>query len=356
MSNPASTNSASIKSVSTHSASINGLPGLDRIAFHNVAELEPAAGYGVHLRRIPRSVREHLNERGRFIAGEAGGCELRFVTPAPNIRVTLTLPETDGSVMVYKGGLFHSRHELQAGTIRTLQLSEPPRLVLADRGLLMAAGFAPEVWRICFGRYACVVCGIETFGHPLRPPAEGEIPGKRWIAYGSSITYGENGSVPYISHAARRLAADVLGLGMSGSCHCEREMSNYLAAQEDWSFMTLELGVNMRDHLPADEFRERSGYLLDQLVSRHPGKPVAVITMYPNFAMFPGSGIAEKDLQFNDILRSHVQRLSHPKLSLIEGSRVLDDLAGLSCDLIHPGDEGHMRMGENLARELAGIL
>lgn len=176
------------------------------------------------------------------------------------------------------------------------------------------------------------------------------------MAYGSSITYGENGSLPYVAHAARRLAADVLNLGMSGSCHCEREMSNYLAAQEDWSFMTLELGVNMRDHLSADEFRERSGYLLDQLVSRHPGKPVAVITMYPNFAMFPGSGIAEKDLQFNDILRTHVQRLSHPKLSLIEGSRVLDDLAGLSCDLIHPGDEGHLRMGENLARELAGIL
>lgn len=91
-------------SASTHSSSTKGLPGLDRVAFHNVAELEPAAGYGLYLRRIPRSVREHLNERGRFIAGEAGGCELRFVTMAPNIRVTLSLPETDGSVTVYKGG------------------------------------------------------------------------------------------------------------------------------------------------------------------------------------------------------------------------------------------------------------
>lgn len=150
MSNPASTNSASINPTSINPSSANptsihsvvmGLPGLDRIAFHNVAELERAAGYGVHLRRVPRSVRGQLNERGRFIAGEAGGCELRFFTPAPNIRVTLTLPETDGSVTVYKGGLFHSRHELQAGTIRTLQLTEPPRLAMAERGLLMAAGF-----------------------------------------------------------------------------------------------------------------------------------------------------------------------------------------------------------------------
>lgn len=333
-----------------------GLPGLDRIAFHNVAELEEAGGYGVYLRRIPRSVREQLNERGRFIAGEAGGCELRFVTAAPNIRVTLSLPEADGCVTVFKGGLFHSRHELQAGTIRTLQLSEPPRLAMADRKLLMGTGFAPEVWRICFGRYACVVCGIETFGHPLRPPEEGETPRKRWIAYGSSITNGENSSLPYIGQAARRLGADVLNLGMSGSCQCEREMSDFLAEQQDWSFMTLELGVNMRDHMPADEFRERSGYLLDRLVSRHPEKPVAVITIYPNFANFPASGIADKDIRFNGILRSHVQRLSHPKLSLIEGSRVLDDLSGLSCDLIHPGDDGHIRMGENLARELGGIL
>lgn len=343
-------------SSSINSARTRGLPGLDRIAFHNVAELEPAAGNGVYLRRVPRSVREHLNERGRFIAGEAGGCELRFVTAAPNIRVTLSLPETDGCVTVFKGGLFHSRHELQAGTIRTLQLSEPPRLAMADRKRLMGTGFAPEVWRICFGRYACVVSGIETFGHPLRPPQKGETPLKRWIAYGSSITHGEDSSLPYIGQTARRLAADVLNLGMSGSCHCEREMSNYLAAQQDWSFMTLELGVNMRDHLSADEFRERTGYLLDRLVSGHPEKPVAVITIYPNFAMFPGSGIAEKDSRFNDILRSHVERLSHPKLHLIEGDRVLDDLSGLSCDLIHPGDDGHIRMGENLARELGRIL
>lgn len=134
---------------------------------------------------------------------------------------------------------------------------------------------------------------------------------------------------------------------MSGSCHCEREMSNYLAAQQDWSFMTLELGVNMRDHMSPDEFRERTGYLLDQLVSRHPEKPVAVITIYPNFAGFPGSGIAEKDVQFNDILRSHVKRLDHPKLSLIEGNKVLDDLAGLSCDLIHPGMRDIYGWGES---------
>jgi lysophospholipase L1-like esterase len=35
---------------------------------------------------------------------------------------------------------------------------------------------------------------------------------------------------------------------------------------------------------------------------------------------------------------------------------VLDDLAGLSADLVHPSDEGHNRMGGNLAVYLQHFL
>lgn len=328
------------------------------VAFHNVSELEPAPGGGVYLRRFPRSVREKLlHERGRFIAGESAGCEIRFVTAAGNVRVTLCLPETDGMVTVYKGSLFHSEHRLAAGTIRTLQLAEPPRLADAPRERLSGSGFAPEVWRIVLGRYVCIYHGIETFGHPVRPPAPGETPALKWIAYGSSITNGgENSSMAYIAQAARRLRADVRNLGMSGSCMCEPVIADFLAEEEDWSMMTLELGVNMRDNTPPEQFRERVRYMLERLHAAHPGKPLFLITIYPNFASFPDHPVHGTDEQFNRILREEAERLNSPDLHLIEGDTVLTDMGDLSCDLIHPGDNGHILMGGNLAHRIAEKL
>jgi hypothetical protein len=35
---------------------------------------------------------------------------------------------------------------------------------------------------------------------------------------------------------------------------------------------------------------------------------------------------------------------------------VLDDVAGLSPDLLHPGDQGMIFMGENLARRLKPLI
>jgi hypothetical protein len=335
-----------------------GQEGTAAVAFHNVSELEPAPGGGIYLRRFPRFVRDKLlHERGRFIAGESAGCEIRFVTTAGNVRVTLSLPETDGVVKVYKGSMFHSEHRLAAGTIRTLQLAEPPRLANAPRELLSGAGFASEVWRIVLGRYVCVYHGIETFGHPVRPPAPAETPAVKWIAYGSSITNGgENSGLAYIAQAARRMRADVWNLGMSGSCMCEPEVADFLAGVEDWSMMTLELGVNMRDNTPPEQFRERVRYALERLHAAHPGKPLFLITIYPNFASIPNHSMHETDEQFNRILREEAERLNSPDVHLIEGDTVLTGMGDLSCDLIHPGDDGHILMGENLAHRITEKL
>lgn len=65
---------------------------------------------------------------------------------------------------------------------------------------------------------------LETYGFGHRPPLPDELPEKRWLAYGSSIT---NGAFPglhhnsYIYHAARIAGLDVLNHGISGSCLCD---------------------------------------------------------------------------------------------------------------------------------------
>ncbi|QYR21750.1 lipase [Paenibacillus sp. sptzw28] len=330
----------------------------NNIRFHNTAELEESRSFGgLRMFRFPRQVRHALGDRGRFIAEEATGCEIRFVTDAANIRVTLVLTDRDGEVYVYKGGLLHSTHRMPAGVPRTLHLEEPVRLGWVEREKLTESGFASEVWRIVFGRSEGVFLELNTFGYPVRPPRSDETPGLRLLAYGSSITHGL-GMYPltYVDQAARRLKADVFNKGMSGSCLCERQMADFLAESEDWDAATLELGVNMRDQFLPDAFAKRTDYLMRRMMERHPNKPLFVITVYPNFASWADSEAGQRERAYNLVLEEQVKELKHPNLHLIAGDQVLQDLSGLSCDMIHPGPYGHMTMGEQLAKIIRPLL
>ncbi|WP_020618322.1 SGNH/GDSL hydrolase family protein [Paenibacillus daejeonensis] len=320
------------------------------IQYHNVTEREPHP-QGMLLRRYPREVRQHLSPRGRMMAEEATGCELRFVTEAQHVRLSVGIPEQDGIIRIYKGGLFHSEHHLQAGVVRTLTLEEPAaRLGMVDRRHLLASGFAPEVWRIVWGRSNALFAGLHTFDYPVRPPIAEELPQRRWLAYGSSITHGlDHSQLSYVSQAARRLQLDIMNMGLGGSCLCEPEIADWIAARDDWEVASFELGVNMRDSFTVESFRERARYLLEQVIQRHPDKPLFLITIYPNFATYADMEATAQDLRFNEALRELAGRLRHPNLHLIEGDQIMTDLSAMTCDLIHPAEFGHMSMGEALA-------
>ncbi len=51
-----------------------------------------------------------------------------------------------------------------------------------------------------------------------RPPRAGELPARRYLAYGTSITagYGSQPHCSYVAQAARHLALDPINLGWRG--------------------------------------------------------------------------------------------------------------------------------------------
>jgi hypothetical protein len=62
----------------------------DNLAFHNVAELVPAPGGGLHLSRFPRSTWTPLDSAsGDLTIRISNGSEIRFVTTARRIRLYL---------------------------------------------------------------------------------------------------------------------------------------------------------------------------------------------------------------------------------------------------------------------------
>lgn len=344
----------------------------EHLNFHNVLELDPAAGGGHLLRRFPKVVREALSPLGRLVSQESAGCELRFVTEARNIRLAVSSQPSalapyelhDQDIFIFKGAFFHSHLRLEPGRTNYLQLSDITGDVeTAFAGLKPEVRdtdyFSADVWRILFGRYAAIFHELETFGYPVRAPLTSEIPKRRILCYGSSITNGASPTLyhlSYVQQAARHLKADLFNQGLSGACWCEPEMAKYLAARSDWDLITLELGVNMRGVFTVEEFAVRSRHLIETIAAAHPDKPVFVITIYPN-AQSPqnalqGSIEQERQLAFDETLRVIVRDSENPNLHLIEGCDILTDYRGMTKDLIHPGDFGHIQMGSNLANAI----
>ncbi|WP_043587573.1 GDSL-type esterase/lipase family protein [Geminisphaera colitermitum] len=332
------------------------------LEFHN-AHLDPREGGTWQLSRYPAPVRHALNERGRMVTMDACGVEIRFVTPAKNIRVTLTAEDADTDVQVYCGAFLHLTQRLTRGIPTAITLTPPERFPEATDAALASGGWSPDVWRIAPGRAAFLFHHLETFGHPVRPPTPAEKPAINWLAYGSSITHSHHAGYPY--HAARLLHWNLWGKGLSGACHIEKEAADYLAAtaaQIKASIITAELGVNMRGDYTVETFAERAAYLLKTLRSQNPGTPIVLITAFTNSAHYARAPRADFDRQhgFDAALRDLVARTrasGDTHVHLIEGTELLTDFTLLSADVLHPTPSGHALMGHNLAdrlRTLAG--
>lgn len=331
------------------------------LEFHN-AHPDAREGGAWQLSRYPTKIRHALNERGRMVSMDSCGVELRFVTPAQNIRITLTAEDADADVQVYCGAFLHSTHRLARGIPTALCLTPPERFPEATEASLASGGFSPGVWRIAPGRAACLFHHLETFGHPVRPPVPAEIPSITWLAYGSSITHSHHGGYPY--HAARLLHWNLLGKGLSGACHIEKEAADYLAvtaAETKAAIVTAELGVNMRGVHTVETFAERAAYLLKTLRNKNPDTPLVFITAFTNSAHHARAPRDDFERQngFDAALRDIVQRAragGDTRLHLIEGTELLTDFTLLSADVLHPTPSGHALMGHNLAERLRRLL
>jgi hypothetical protein len=264
--------------------------------------------------------------------------------------------EFDTTVVIYKGDHAHSSHLLPAGVVTSLFLEDPPWFSQMDPSLLQARRFSPNVWRVMF-HHDAVACyhHLDHFGHSVRPPGPGETPALTWLAYGSSITFGGNAFYPsntYVQHAANLLKVDVLCKGMPGSCMCEPEVGAYLGDLPGWDFATFELGVNLVDWATPEEFEKLARNLIGAVHAARPEAPVFVLGIFPNRAthlLDRTSPAAIITPHFNDTLLRIVAEFAHPNVRFIDGRAVLADLSGLSSDLLHPSDEGHIAMGVALA-------
>lgn len=329
----------------------------DNVEIYNCEKLEMIAGLGESgFVRIPKRVRDKMNERARFIGMDSVGCEVRFVTDAPNVDLYLSCIGAEGAqrgeVRVFRGNFLCNTLQFKTGETAKFRLNIPESFGVSKPEVINDGGFSSNVIRLVFNRGCTfVVKDIDTLGHDIRPPREEEKPALNWLAYGSSITNSTLNGYPHV--AARKLRVQVQNKGLSGACHLEKEVVDFMVDECSWDFATCELGINVRGITP-EEFEKRAAYLIDRFADT--GKPVVIIGVFPNCRTRGYVSVEEEvtvhEAAFEEILERLVTQKNLPNLHFYNGSAILDDFTGLSGDLLHPCDYGHALMGVNLAEIL----
>ncbi|MFC4987813.1 SGNH/GDSL hydrolase family protein [Saliphagus infecundisoli] len=331
----------------------------DGLEFHNVGELRGTEG-GRLLQRVPEAVRSELNEGAARRMRHPAGVEIRFVPDGP-VELTLsTVPgdRPEGRVEVFWGPIQGEGHVV--GDRTTLELSPPEELADLRPEAVADLAFDPRVCRVRLpGEHRGGFVRYHGVSGDVRPPRPEELPDRRYLAYGTSITEGEAPSAEHLTYAsqtARRLGADLVNLGSCGTAYCDRAMADHIAS-ESFDVATLSLSVNMVGTFSPAEFRERAARMIDTVAGAHPDDPVAAITLFPHTRdVLAGNEERELAEEFREILQEIVAGTPHDNVVLLEGPELLPDVGGLTTDLVHPGDDAMIRIGENLAGELEALL
>ncbi|CCQ34635.1 lipolytic protein G-D-S-L family protein [Halorhabdus tiamatea SARL4B] len=329
------------------------------VSLHNVAEIEPAEwdADGDRLHRIPSSVGAELNEMAQDRVRHPTASEVRFVPTEEDAEIEVTLSAAEETEFRAFWGVHQPWEPTEVGpTPETYTFSVPERL-REITGTDETGRFDPQVCRLRFERRTAIA--IHDVSGDCRPPRDSELPDQRYLTYGTSITEGAAASalhMDYVTHVARERGYDLLNFGTSGSAYAEAAMAEYIASREDWDVATLELSVNMANaEFTPVEFRDRVEFFLNTIADAHPDKPIACLTLFPYFDDLTESGDRAHAKAFRDAVRDIVAESPHENLHVVEGAD-LNDITGLTADLLHPGDAGMERIGNGLASHLAEII
>jgi hypothetical protein len=330
------------------------------IEIHNAAELVDVDG-GVMPVRYPLAMKPFLNESAQNIMFNTAHTELRFVATGDKLpEITLSTTEPRQAYAVIFRGQFCQRNIISLTTKpQVIKFQANENLSKLSSEYTSSMAFSPNVWRVVISEQPIILHDVQG---GCRPPQPDELPRRRYLTYGTSITHGASAMLPHLSYAAqaaRRLDADLINLGLGGACHCEKEIADWIAGRDDWDFATLSLSVNMTGKYTIEEFEDRVSYMVNKVAMSDLSRPVSCITLFPHFrdigVLRDGIG-PEKTDAMRQVLRDIVAAYPHDNLILLEGPELLDDLSGLTEDLIHPSDYGMTLIAEHLVARLRPFL
>jgi len=328
---------------------------------HNVADIEIDNDGSMMWYRMPKNLMDKFDiENAKKMNVGSTGVEIRFVLKGYSATIRMQAVDnggsTDNSFHIFRGGVqggytdmvkTHVGTEVREFVIEKAQNIETLKAISEESG----DGFSPEVIRIIFDRGTYKIIDISG---DIEPPKSEQIPSKKLMCYGSSITHGSNAldaSHSWASIVAKNFHMDVRNLGMAGSCAIEHDVIDYIASEGEkgnWDMAILELGANVLSW-HKDKIRERASYAISNVAKRNPNKKIYVISPIYGSCDFHGSDMAEI---WRTILEETVAQLECGNVIYINGLDLLDKISLLSADEVHPNIYGV----ETIATRLINII
>lgn len=327
------------------------------IELHNVRDLvynEDTGGYKIS--RMPLRITEKMI---RDVAYGATGCELRFVPIDDEVTVKIRVVSEAkvATVAVYYGshqagwrvGMRALGKEITEITVPKSPKAEILKKISAE----YRYAFSPEVVRIVLPS-GCHHEIYEVIGK-CRPPMPSELPKKKYLAYGSSITHGSlarHVSDSYAVRLSENFGCDYYNLGFAGSAKLEPQVADYIANECDFDFATLEMGINVLK-MDSDEFRRRVEYFISTVAKAHPNKTIFCIDIfYMEDDFLYGNSAKNLTNGHRCIVKESVEKLALPNVIHIPGLEILNGSRWLSEDLVHPNARGVEELARNLTAKI----
>ena len=311
------------------------------VELFNIGALIPQDGGGYLMARVPADVRETMIGHGLVTAYNPAGGEIRFVLNSGTAKITLRSNATRNIIVCY-GALHQSvipKRDVYGTENTTIEIApfiEKEKTEVLHK--LCGYNYSPNVIRLL----------LDPFGHDvivdvegdMRPPRPDEVPEKRFLMYGSSITHGcfsLSANTGYVSRLSRMLGYDAYNFGFGSSCLLEPALCDYIAEQgterneRTWDFAMMELGINTLIRISHEEFASRAKYLLDTMQEKNPDKKLFVTDIYYHTDELFDNGKTEAH---RDALRRQLE--GRKNIIYTPAKEILGDPRMLCADGVHP--------------------
>lgn len=324
------------------------------IEFINVAEFKETEE-GLILYRYPESVIKHLgykdSTKGQEKAKIPAMVEIRVLSYSKTLQIKLKALDAHMKVFCYIDDFQNGEAILEQNKATNLEFMIHDRMASLYQNIYSDK---PYLWRIILGNGSRILFQDIEAGDLY--PLQKELP---WVLYGSSISQGA-GALDIVNSYAfltrQSLKEDILNKGLSGSCLLEKSTVDYLASIHCKGYI-LEIGANVRGLMDKETFSEAFDYLIESLAKKN--CPVVVISildmfenLYRNFKEIP---YHEKNVEFIDIIKTKIETMSQKNIYLFSSAEWMKDIDGISADMLHPSNKGHMMLAKGLVEELNRI-
>lgn len=325
----------------------------ENVDLHNIQEVIQIEDTLV-FSRFPKALHECIHHTMGY---QMTGAEIRFV-PLEKVYITI------GSRFSYiqpKCLVFYGQHMVsqeycivreQTIEIEPYQLCNIPFEKLPET-MRQEQGFSNEVVRIVLLGEAFYIKSIHG-AHRL--PKEDEVPRKKLLAYGTSITQGIGVSSPDMAYPwilAQRLGYDCYNYAMSGHAFCETEVADFLANSGAYDIILLEVSVNMLgEGYAVQEFEKRVNELLHKLIQKNPYARIITTSILTSFMDEHIEGQTVKSpVIYRACMEKIIKNLANPLIQYINPFELLSSYH-LSVDGIHPSNLGMVEIAEHLYHKI----